>query len=140
MAALDAGSSDDFDQLNAELGLISPPRTQHIELRNGRNGVRSPLQQLPALLNDEMVEGLEVLREVRVATEEWISSIGPIDEWPRLFQEGFDAVYGQQNERTTQEGLDDYLTAVANHAWEGHAILHKLRASSVVRPPASHKV
>ncbi|KAF7965150.1 hypothetical protein HWV62_45388 [Athelia sp. TMB] len=83
-------------------------------------------------------EGLQVLCEVRVLAENWVSSIGPLDDWPLLFQKGFDAACEKRSERTTQEEVDDYLRSVEEHAQRGRLILQKLRCSPIIQPPASH--
>ncbi|KAF7981823.1 hypothetical protein HWV62_31947 [Athelia sp. TMB] len=83
-------------------------------------------------------EGLQVLREVKVLTEDWVSSIGPLDDWAMLFQKGFDAACEKHSEKTTQEEVDDYLRTVEEHARHGRLILQKLRRSPVIQPPPSH--
>lgn len=139
---------DEFNQLNAELGLISP-LAKPIELcgeyevtgslsRAHITGPRSPSASAPFLSVDAL-EGLQVLRKVRVLTEAWVTNVGPMGEWPRLFQQGFDAACETHGERTTQQCVDEYLEGVRKHALEGRLIIHTLRASPVVRPPPSHE-
>lgn len=163
MDALTADASDsggEFDQLNAELGIVSPVpvRRKQRQQQTSTGGVygdgcedsnsqspsprlhpATPLPPLNPDLNAEATVGLRTLRDVRIQTEAWISGIGPMEEWPRLFQEGFDEACEKHGKRTTQEEVDDYLKRVEKHALDRRAILRQLRSSPVIRPPPSHE-
>jgi hypothetical protein len=82
---------------------------------------------------------IETLREVRIATNTWVSDVAPLDDWPQVFQEHYDAACERITNRTTQEEVDEFLQRVERHAEIGRSILRKLRGSPIVSPPPSHE-
>lgn len=72
-------------------------------------------------------------------TEQWVSGQGPVEDWPHIFQEQYDAACVGRSGRMTQVEVDEFLKGVETHVKNGKAILSELRKSLVVRPPPSHE-
>jgi hypothetical protein len=145
----------ELDEMNMEMGLMSPrdifrpadddypellDYSQAANIGAMKKVVSSrskdpKLSSIPA----DVLAGIQVLRNVRVMTEQWVSGLGPVEEWPRIFQEQYDAACERRSGRTTQEEVDEFLKSVEKHVDNGKAILHELRKSPVVRPPSSHE-
>jgi hypothetical protein len=90
-------------------------------------------------LDATVLAGIQTLRKVRIATDSWVSALAPLDDWPRIFQEQYDAACERHTERTTQEEVDAFLEGVERHVNFGRLILRQLRESPVVSPPPSHE-
>jgi len=153
---LDDELDKELDEMNTEMGLISPRDTPNIfrpgndeypELLDSPANIGAPkklvtshaIEPKLATIPADVLAGLQVLRNVRVLTEEWVSGLGPVEEWPRIFQEQYDAACESRSGRTTQEEVDEFLKNVENHVNNGRAILGELRKSPIVRPPSSHE-
>ena len=104
------------------------------DLRKSPHVTCSPTQPVDATI----LAGIQTLREVRIATNHWISSLGPLEGWPRVFQEHYDAACQRSTGGSTQE-VDTFLESVERHVDVGRSILNKLRASDVIFPPSSHE-
>lgn len=67
--------------------------------------------------------------QIRMATSEWVSRIGPIESWPRRFQQELDKINAatevSSNER--QDKLDKFLGEVEDVVEEGRGLLQSLR-------------
>lgn len=86
-----------------------------------------------------ILAGIQTLREVRMATNQWVSSLGPLESWPRVFQEYYEAACQRNAGRSTQEGVDGFLETVERHVDNGRSILKRLRESPIVSPPPLHE-
>lgn len=97
-------------------------------------------KELDALLetHSDVLAGVQQLRQFTVDVEDWISCVGPLEEWPQLFQKGYDAACAKAG-GSTQEEVDKYLGSVGEHVRDGKLIVQRLRSSPVTRPPASHE-
>jgi hypothetical protein len=153
---LDEELDKELDEMNAEIGLISPRDTHNIfrprnedypELLDSPVNIRATEKLISSRSTDpelatipaDVLAGLRVLRNVRVMTERWVAGLGPVEDWPRVFQEQYDAACESRSGRTTQEEIDTFLKGVEAHVNNGKAILRELRNSGVVRPPPSHE-
>lgn len=96
-------------------------------------GRRTPSQPVHA----DIMEGINKLHHIRILTEQWTSGLGPVDQWPRIFQEGYDDACRKPTQRSTQEEVDEFLKGVALHVENGRKILQELRKDPVVKPPSS---
>lgn len=85
----------------------------------------------------DVMANIDKLRHIRILMEQWTSGLGPVDQWPRIFQEGYDEACRKPTERSTQEEIDDFLKGVASHVENGRSILHELRRNPVISPPSS---
>lgn len=139
-----------LDEMNAEMGLMSPrdiflpADDDYLELldhsaNTGAKKVVSSRSKDPKLstIPADVLAGIQVLRNVRIMTEQWASGLGSVEEWPRIFQEQYDVACERPSGRTTQEEVDEFLKSVEKHVNDGKAI--ELRKSPVVRPPSSHE-
>ncbi|KAF7975686.1 hypothetical protein HWV62_8795 [Athelia sp. TMB] len=98
-------------------------------------------REIDELLGDahpNKLAGIHRLRKFAVDVEKWVSSVGPIEEWPQLFQKGYDVACTKVGEGTTQEEVDKYLGSVAQHIRAGKLIIQELKSSPITRPPAHH--
>ena len=82
---------------------------------------------------------IQTLREVRVATNKWVSDLGPLEDWPRVFQQYYDAACEGSTSGSTQHAVDTFLETVDRHVSIGRSILNRLRESPVICPPPSHE-
>jgi hypothetical protein len=106
----------------------------------GTNILMPPVTHSQALPVDAAIlAGIQTLREVRMATNQWVSSLGPLESWPRVFQEHYDAACQGNAGRSTQEEVDAFLETVERHVDTGRLILKRLRESPVISPPPSHE-
>jgi hypothetical protein len=142
----------ELDEMNAEMGLMSPrdiflpaddnyPELLDHSANTGAKKVMSSCPKDPKVstISADILAGIQVLQNVRVMTEQWASGLGPVEEWPRIFQEQYDAACERQSGRATQEEVDKFLKSVEKHVNDGKTILRELRKSPVVRPPLSHE-
>ena len=94
-------------------------------------------QTLP--VDATILDGIQTLREVRMVTNQWVSSLGPLESWPRLFQEHYDAACLGNAGHSTQEKVDAFLETIERHVDTGRLILKRLRESPIVSPPPLHE-
>lgn len=81
----------------------------------------------------------KVLRAFTKAVERWAGSVGPLEEWPRLFQLGFDKACTEvSTTHSTQDAVDNYLMSVHAHSLRGKAIMAQYRATPILQPPSDH--
>lgn len=82
---------------------------------------------------------LKSLRAFTEAVERWTGSVGPLEEWPRLFQLGFDKACTEvSTTRSTQDAVDAYLMSVHAHSLRGKAIMAQYRATPILQPPSDY--
>ena len=67
--------------------------------------------------------GIDLIRKICSALEQWISSLGPIEDWPRVFQEKYDEAWMDTAARTTQDAIDVFLGQVGEHVRIGKDII-----------------
>jgi hypothetical protein len=104
------------------------------------NPVPSPqLHSQTQPLDATTMAGIQTLREVRIATNKWVSDLAPLGDWPRVFQQHYDAACERSVNGSMQEEVDAFLGSVERHVSIGRSILRKLRESPVVCPPPSHE-
>jgi len=142
---VDSATQVDFcegDQVNDDdYGDTFQPRNEDGYNDKGTN-VRMPppvthSQTLP--VDATILDGIQTLREVRMATNQWVSSLGPLESWPRVFQEHYDAACLGIAGHSTQEKVDAFLETVERHVGTGRLILKRLRESPIVSLPPSHE-
>jgi len=97
-----------------------------------------PISHLQTLPVDATIR-IQTLRDIWVATDHWVSSLGPLDGWPCVFQQHYDAACQRNTDRTTQEEVDTFLESVERHVDAGRLILRKLRELPAVSLPPSHE-
>lgn len=77
--------------------------------------------------------------QIHIATNEWVSKIGPIDSWPRRFQQELDkfreAVEVPLYMR--RDGLERFLRDVEDTVEEGRGLLKRLRRTPQTLGPLS---
>jgi hypothetical protein len=132
----------DEDQISdGDYGDTFQPRNEDGYNDEGTNlQMRSPVTQSETPSVDATIlAGIQILREVRMATNQWVSSLGPLESWPRVFQEHYDAACQGNAGHSTQEEVDEFLESVERHMNTGRLILKKLRESPIVSPPPSHE-
>ncbi|KAF7984572.1 hypothetical protein HWV62_13789 [Athelia sp. TMB] len=96
------------------------------------------IDELLGGIHSNKLAGFRRLRKFAVDVEKWVSSVGPIEEWPELFQKGYDAACAKVGGGTTQEEVDKFLGSVTEHVRAGKLIIQDLKSSPIARPPASH--
>lgn len=112
-----SSSTSEYDRTIPSFEFSTPPRLQRLCCKSHE---------------PDLDDGLQLLRDIRIMTEAWVSHFGPMAEWPRLFQKRYDEACEPGQEPSA------FLKAVEAHALEGREILRLLRGSSIVRPPVSH--
>lgn len=127
-----APSWDSLDEQNAELGLISP-KMLHIECAASPRG-QSPLPTITPILKSN--DATTALRRAILTTHNWVASLGPISQWPRIFQEQYDAAC-LSNGVSAQATVDQFLRGVERHVQTGRQIIQALMESGACCPPGS---
>lgn len=96
----------------------------------------SPLADLnhPQLKQPETID-INIIRDARVATESWISALGPIEHWPRIFREKYDEACCDTVAVSTQVAIDTFLGKVVQHIDNGKQILKGFEQCNLVRNP-----
>jgi hypothetical protein len=79
--------------------------------------------------------GIDLIRRVRSALEQWVSALGPIEDWPRIFREKYDEACVDTAARTTQDAIDIFLGEVGEHVWIGKDIIAGLERCAVLTLP-----
>ena len=133
-----------FDETNTnkeDYGDTFQPRFEDgYDDEGANNPVPSPqLHSQTQPLDATTMAGIQTLREVRIATDKWVSDLAPLEDWPRVFQQHYDAACERSAHGSTQEEVDTFLESVERHVTIGRSILRKLRESPVVCPPSSHE-
>ena len=79
--------------------------------------------------------GINLIREVHSALEQWISALGPIDDWPCVFQEKYDQACLDTAAQTTQDAIDIFLRQVGDHVQIGKDIITGLDKCAALTLP-----
>jgi hypothetical protein len=98
--------------------------TYHLPAPNDR---ASPITTSPI-----DTSGIDLIRNVRSALEKWTSTLGPIDDWPRIFREQYDEACINTDARSTQASIDLFLQQVGEHVRVGKDIIVGLEGCSAV--------
>src|ERR1700683_4784206 len=56
--------------------------------------------------------GIDKIRQVRSAMENWTSTLGPVEDWPRVFREQYDEACLDTTTKTKQDAIDTFLGQV----------------------------
>jgi hypothetical protein len=120
-----------------------PFRPQQSDGYDDRGSVE-PIQPLQSHLQAPSLDAItlasiQTLREVRIMTTQWVLNLGPLDDWPFVFQQHYDIARRSDTDSSTQEEVDAFLGSVQRHIDLGRSILKKLRESPVISPPPSHE-
>jgi hypothetical protein len=69
--------------------------------------------------------------------ETWTSALGPVEEWPRVFQEQYDEACTNTTASTTQAAINIFLGQVGEHVRVGKDIIVRLESFMMVKFPQS---
>ena len=67
--------------------------------------------------------------------ETWTSALGPVEEWPCVFQEQYDEACANTTTSTTQAAINVFLGQVGEHVRVGKDIIVGLESFMVVKLP-----
>src|ERR1700720_1094592 len=84
---------------------------------------------------DELVDtsSIDLIRQVRSALDNWTSMLGPIEDWPRIFRDGYDEACINTDAPTTQAAIDSFLEGVQEHVRIGKDIIVGLEKCAALR-------
>ena len=77
--------------------------------------------------------GIDMIRRVRSAMENWTSTLGPVEDWPCVFREQYDAACINTTAPTTHIAIDTFLGQVAEHVRVSKDIIAGLESCMTVR-------
>jgi hypothetical protein len=77
--------------------------------------------------------GIDKIRQVCSAMENWTSTLGPVEDWPRVFREQYDEACLDTTTKTTQDAIDTFLGQVEEHVKVGKSILAGLEGCAAVK-------
>jgi hypothetical protein len=120
-------------------------------LYSGDTSSNQPLRNPPAILRDmpfddapwqpapnaPSIEHIASLWHACATIQEWTSTLGDVEDWPRIFREQFDEACIDTAAATTQDAIDKFLRAVEEHVRNGRAVLNFLASSPAIAPPQS---
>jgi hypothetical protein len=119
---------------------FQPPNEDRYDEKGNNLQIPPPVTRSHTLAVDATIlAGIQTLREVRVETNEWVSSLGPLESRPRVFQEHYRAACQGNAGCSMQEAVDTFLGSVERHVDTGRLILKRLRESPVISLPPSHE-
>jgi hypothetical protein len=99
-------------------GTQSPPTSRNDLFEPGSDYSNLPHKAPPTRkASPADTSGINLFREVRSALEQWISALGPIDNWPRVFREKYDEVCLDMAAQTTKDTINIFLRQVGDHVW-----------------------
>ena len=110
-----------IDKNNQLLGLHG-----HVEQLHADQLAHLP-SDLPSPTNSPYSISSSVITQVHIATNHWISKFGPIETWPRRFQQELGCISTEQLPHSRQEQLDGFLRMIEDIAEEGKSLLSTLR-------------
>jgi hypothetical protein len=76
---------------------------------------------------------VDILCKVHLATENWTTNLGPVEDWPRVFREKYDEACCDTTTSTTQVAIDIFLGQVGAHVQMGKRILTSLEECLLAR-------
>lgn len=79
------------------------------------------------------VSSIDLIRRVRSALDNWTSTLGPIEDWPRAFRDGYDKACMDTDAPTTQVAIDIFLGQVQEHVRIGKDIIGGLERCAALR-------
>lgn len=80
--------------------------------------------------------GIDMIRRIRSAMENWTSALGPVEDWPRVFREQYDEACVNTTAPTTQAAIDGFLGQVGEHVRIGKDIIAQLESCQCQRAEA----
>lgn len=84
-----------------------------------------------------MAYDISIIRNARLAVSNWTSSLGPVEEWPRVFGEKYDEACCDTVAQSTQAAINEFLKGVIEHVRIGKSILKGIEGCQVVVYPFS---
>ena len=72
--------------------------------------------------------------------ENWTSTLGPVEDWPRVFRDKYDEACCDTAAPSTQTAIDVFLGQVEEHVRVGKSILAGIEKCSLVRLPLSQSI
>ena len=83
------------------------------------------------------MSSIELIQKVHSALEQWVSALGPINNWPRIFCEKYDEACIDTTAQTTQDTIDIFLGQVGEHVRIGKDIIAGLEMHGIDSPLVS---
>jgi hypothetical protein len=131
-------------------GSVEPTSGDHADLSYHDHSLPlASLHSLPGSANITLrapdtsttdTSGINTLRKVRLAMENWTSALGPVEDWPRIFREKYDKACCDTSALTTQMAIDVFLAQVGEHVRIGKAIVAGIQECSLVKLPMSQSI
>ena len=79
------------------------------------------------------MSGINTIHHICSTIEKWTSSLGPVENWPRVFHELYNEACLNTNAPTTQSAINNFLGQVEEHVRIRKDILGGLEKCAVVK-------
>ena len=122
-------------------GLVAPNTSPYSPAPPNANHVTSqmPSHVQISTTNAPEADDITIIHNARLAIFNWTSSLGPIEEWPKVFGEKYDIACCNMAASSMQAIINEFLKGVIGHVGVGKNILKAIEGCKVVMNPISSR-